>query len=191
MSFFEKLVAGVEMARRLDAHHCVKMAIGKVQFGRVHHLESTARCQRARIRNLRLGNVDAGYPFGRVSLRQTPGGSPKSESHIQNPARFAADANNHLIDKRVAGLPLRPRPCGPISEIEMAAVLVVATLIAAAHHAVIGAGAHRPTYRHHASPRSPIGLCAIVAWGEQVVRNDRISRGKSYFVDGSTPRLIR
>src|SRR5436309_11926480 len=39
-----------------------------------------------------------------------------------------------------------------------AAVLEVATLIAAAHHAVIGAGTHRPPHRHHAHP-CPGGPC--------------------------------
>src|SRR5262249_51639878 len=42
--------------------------------------------------------------------------------------------------------------CAPVPEIEVAAVLEVATLIAAAHHAVIGAGTHRPPHRHHAHP---------------------------------------
>src|SRR5262249_8837744 len=60
------------------------------------------------------------------------------------------ESRDHLIDERFARLPLRLRPCAPVPEIEIAAVLEVATLIAAAHHAVIGAGTHRPPHRHHA-----------------------------------------
>ena len=150
MSFFEEFVAGVEMARPLDANHRVKMVVRKIQFGRVHDLEGAAGCQRARIRDLRVGNVNAGNHLGRISLRQPLGRSPESASHIQNPACFVGDSRDHLIDESFARLPLRLRPCAPVPEIEIAAVPVVATLIAAAHHAVIGAGTHRPAHGHHA-----------------------------------------
>src|SRR5262249_39415225 len=72
-----------------------------------------------------------------------------SASHIQNPACFVGDSRDHLIDEGFARLPLRLRPCAPVPEIEIAAVPVVATLIAAAHHAVISAGTHRPAHGHH------------------------------------------
>src|SRR5262245_41927430 len=150
MSFVEEFIAGVEMACPLDANHRVKMVVRKIQFGRVHYLEGAAGCQRARIRNLRVGNVNAGNHLGRISLHQPLGRTPESASHIQNPACSVGDSRDHLIDERIARLPLRLRPCAPVTEIEIAAVLVVATLIAAAHHAVIGAGTHRPTHRHHA-----------------------------------------
>src|SRR5215831_3435665 len=152
MSFFEELVAGVEMACPLDANHRVKMVVRKIQFGRVHYLEGAAGCPRARIRNLRVRNVNAGNHLGRISLRQPLSRTPESASHIQNPACSVGDSRDHLIDEGFARLPLRLRPCAPVAEIEIAAIPEVATLIAAAHHAVIGAGTHRPSHRHHAHP---------------------------------------
>ena len=152
MGFFEEFVAGVEMARPLDANHRVKMVVRKIQFGRVHDLEGAAGCQRARIRNLRVRDVNAGNHLGRISLHQPLSGTPESASHVQNPARFVGDSRNHLIDEGFARLRLRLRPCAPVAEIEIAAVLVVATLMAAAHHAVISAGTHRPSHRHHFTP---------------------------------------
>src|SRR5215831_3952056 len=85
MSFFEELVAGVEMACPLDANHRVKMVVRKIQFGRVHYLEGAAGCQRARIRNLRVGNVNAGNHLGRIvcvnRLVEPP--SPQATSRIR------------------------------------------------------------------------------------------------------------
>src|SRR5215472_9958882 len=161
MRFFEKFVAGVEMARPLDANDRVKMVVGKIQFGRVHDLEGAAGRQRARIRNLRVGNVNAGNHPGRISLRQPLCGTAESASHIQNPACFGGDSRDHLIDEGFARLPLRLSPCAPVPEIEISAVPVIATLIAAAHHAVKGAGTHRPSHRHHAPPRPAAHQCAI------------------------------
>jgi len=76
----------------------------------------------------------------------------RTASHVQNPACSVGDSRDHPIDERFARLPLRLRPRGPVPEIEIAAVLVIATLIAAAHHAGVGAGTHRPPHRHHAHP---------------------------------------
>ena len=98
MSFFEEVVAGIEIASRLDTNHRVKMVVRKIQFGRSHYLEGAAGCPRARIRNLCFRNVNADNHLGRTSLRQSPGGPPESTSHIEKRAYFVGDTRNHLID---------------------------------------------------------------------------------------------
>src|SRR5579871_1918451 len=159
MSLLKKLVASVEMIRRLDANHRVKMIVGKIQFGRVHDVEGAVGRSGTRIGDLRVGNIDAGNRGGRNGQRQPLRGGPRSARDIKHPSSFVWNARNELINELFARLALRFCPSAPVSEIAEAAVLVVAPRVPISHHTIIHSD-HSLAVWHWGRSSSPSGNIA-------------------------------
>src|SRR5262245_9067979 len=121
-------------------HVCTKAALARLRSDSGHGAGDRTWNDRT-ARNDHLTPLDQLHRAGRIAPRASRNMvARRTASHIQNPASSVSDSRDHPIDERFARLPLRLRPRGPSTRIEIAAVPVIATLIAAAHHAGIGAG---------------------------------------------------
>src|SRR5260221_6092793 len=82
----QKVIAGIEMKRRLDAHHGIERRIWKIELRGIHEQKLAARSVLPAALELLFRNVDAGDVFGGVEFGQVTRRSTFAARHIEERA---------------------------------------------------------------------------------------------------------